>query len=150
MLLPILIYLHCSLERCFYLWKLFGHVELGWICHNFLHFHFYLFIYFCLLRATLAAYGSSQVNQTWSCWPTPQPQPWQIQAALATYATACGKRWIPNPLSEARDEPASSWILVRFVSAVPPQELLSPLLWSQHFSHWIVFFFFLMAVSEIN
>ena len=31
--------------------------------------------------------------------------------------------WVLNPLSEARIEPATSWFLVRFVSAVPSWEL---------------------------
>ena len=33
------------------------------------------------------------------------------------------QRWILNPLSEARDQPATSWFLVGFVSAAPRQEL---------------------------
>ena len=33
------------------------------------------------------------------------------------------QHWILNPLSEARGKPVSSWILVRFVSAEPQQEL---------------------------
>ena len=37
--------------------------------------------------------------------------------------------WIPNPLSEARDRTASSWILVRFVIAEPWQELLVLTIW---------------------
>ena len=42
--------------------------------------------------------------------------------SLATYTTElCLQRWIPNPLIEAKDgiEPASLWILVGFVPAVP-------------------------------
>ena len=31
--------------------------------------------------------------------------------------------WVLDPLSKARDQPVSSWILVRFVSAEPRQEL---------------------------
>ena len=32
---------------------------------------------------------------------------------------------IPNPLSKARDQTTSSWIPVRFIFAVPQQELLT-------------------------
>ena len=38
------------------------------------------------------------------------------------------QRQILNPLSEARDEPVSSWILVRFVSTESQQELVVCLL----------------------
>ena len=38
------------------------------------------------------------------------------------------QRRILNPLSEARDRTATSWFLVRFVSAAPRQELLAILL----------------------
>ena len=52
--------------------------------------------------------------------PTPQPQPCQILAMSATYTTAHS-----NPKSRPGIEPATSWILVRFVSAEPQGELLS-------------------------
>ena len=42
-----------------------------------------------------------------SLWPMPQPE----------------QCWILNPLSEARIEPANSWILVGFVFAAPRREL---------------------------
>ena len=38
------------------------------------------------------------------------------------------QHWILNPLSEARDQTASSWMLVRFVTAEPQQELPTNLL----------------------
>ena len=37
-------------------------------------------------------------------WPTPQPQPPEIQATFATYASPGNKYWILNPLSQARDQ----------------------------------------------
>ena len=49
----------------------------------------YLF-FFGLFRATLAACPRVGSNQNRSCWPTPQPQKCQIQAASATYTTAHG------------------------------------------------------------
>ena len=33
------------------------------------------------------------------------------------------QHWIPDPLSEARDQATSSWMLAGFVSAAPQQEL---------------------------
>ena len=33
------------------------------------------------------------------------------------------QRWILNPLSKARDEPATSWFLVGFISTALQQEL---------------------------
>ena len=42
-------------------------------------------------------------NQSHSCRPVPQPRQHWIWAASVTYAAACGKCWILNPLSEARD-----------------------------------------------
>ena len=57
---------------------------------------------------------------------------WELQLPASTTATATWalsslhhsspKHWILNPLSEARD-PASSWILVRFLTAEPQTEL---------------------------
>ena len=58
---------------------------------DFCGFLFLKKIFFCLLRATPVAHGSSQArgsNQSCSCRPTPQPQQRQIRAASATYTTA--------------------------------------------------------------
>ena len=38
------------------------------------------------------------------CGPTPQPQQQQIQAASVTYTTGSQQRWIPKPLTGARDQ----------------------------------------------
>ena len=61
---------------------------------------------------------------------------WKLHLLAYTTATATrdpshtcnlchssGQHWILNPLSEAGDWTASSWILVRFVNAEPQQEL---------------------------
>jgi len=50
--------------------------------------HFTLFL---LFRVTPMAYGGSQaggLNRSYSCWPTPQPQPHRIRATSVTYTTA--------------------------------------------------------------
>ena len=60
-----------------------------------------------------------------SCQPMPQSQQCQIWATSVTYTTVWQHR-IPNPLSEGRVEPGFLWMLVRFVSAVPRQELPTP------------------------
>jgi len=49
-----------------------------------------------------------EVEAELQLWPTPQPQ----------------QGGILNPLSKARVEPESSWILVRFVTGEPERELL--------------------------
>ena len=75
--------------------------------------NWHLFIYFCLLsffRAAPVAYGGSQ----------PRGLIGVVAAHLHYTSRQC---WILNPLSKARDWTATSWFLVRFVSAVPLQEL---------------------------
>ena len=52
------------------------------------------------------------------------PQPSQIQAASVTYTTAHSDTRSLTHWVGPEFEPASSWILVRFVSAEPPRELL--------------------------
>ena len=46
-------------------------------CYQRIQIHFFSFFFFCYLRVTPEAYGSSQAmgsNQSCSCQPTPQPQ----------------------------------------------------------------------------
>ena len=84
-------------------------------------------LWFCcvVFRAAPAAQGGSQARgrTDWccSCQPTPQPQQCGIQAASAIYTTAHGSRKnrILKPLSKARHQTASSWILVRLISLNP-------------------------------
>ena len=85
----------------------------------------YLFIFFLLFRVTHAPYGSFQANWSWSCQPTsqPQPQPRQLWAPSATYATAHGNAGCLTHWARPGIEPASSWILVGFFTAKPQQEL---------------------------
>ena len=78
------------------------------------------------------AYGGSQarsqigtVAANWSCCrrPTPQPQQRRIQAMSVTCATAHGNTQSSTHWVRPGIAPASSWILVRFVSTEPRQEL---------------------------
>ena len=88
----------------------------------------FLFIFF-LFRALPMACGSSQARgkiRNCSCQPTPQPQQHGIWAsASATYTTAYGNAGSPIRWARPGFEPASAWILVRFISAGPQQELPS-------------------------
>ena len=92
------------------------------------YYLFFVFIYlFLLFRAATMAYGDSQArgsNQSYSCWPLPQPQQCQIWATSATYTTAHSNaksltHWVKSGI-----KPATSWFLVRFVSFVPQWVLL--------------------------
>ena len=56
------------------------------------------------------AYGSSQARG-------------QIRGAAASLLHSSQQRQILNPLSEARIEHVSSWILVGFITSEPQQEL---------------------------
>ena len=83
------------------------------------HFNILLF---CLFRAEPKAYGgSSESNQSCSCWPTPQPQQHGIQATSVTYTTAHGNAGSLTHWVRPGIEPVSSWRLVRFVSVEPWQ-----------------------------
>ena len=69
------------------------------------------------------------VEWSCNCWPTPQSQQCQMWAVSATYTTAHGN---PGSLTHWRGpkiEPASSWVLVGFVTTEPQWEL------------WLLFFF---------
>ena len=63
-------------------------------------------------------------NQSCRCWPMPQPQQLRIWAVSVTYTTAHGNTRSLTHWSRPGIEPASSWMLVRFVSTEPRQELL--------------------------
>jgi len=57
------------------------------------------------------------------CWPTPQAQQSQIRATSETYTTAQGNAGSLTHWARPGIEPASSWILVRFISPVSWWEL---------------------------
>ena len=63
-------------------------------------------------------------NQSCSCWPMPQPQQRQIRAMSVTYPIAHGIARSLTHWARPWMVPASSWILVRFVSTEPQWELL--------------------------
>ena len=91
------------------------------------------FVLFCFLELHPWQCGSSQVrgsNQNYSCRPIPQPQQLGIQASSVTYTTAHGNARSPTHWARSGIEPASSWILVGFISIVPQQEFpqMSPTL----------------------
>ena len=72
------------------------------------------------------------VNQSCSCWPTPQPQQRQIWAMSATYyTTAHGNAGSLTHWLRPGIEPATSWFLVRFVSDAPQQELQNSFILTQ-------------------
>ena len=67
---------------------------------------------FLLFRAAPVAYGHSQArgrNQSYSCWPIPQPQQhgiWAMSVSM-TYTTAHGNAGSPTHLKRLGIEPAS-------------------------------------------
>ena len=61
--------------------------------------------------------------QSYSCWPTPQPQQRRIRGLSATYTIAHGNAGSLTNWWRPKVEPASSWMLVRFVSTEPQWEL---------------------------
>ena len=76
--------------------------------HDFSFFLFLFFLSFCW--AALAVYGGSQARG-------------QIGAVTASLNHSHSNTRSPTHWSRPGIKPASSWILVRFVSAEPPQEL---------------------------
>ena len=63
-------------------------------------------------------------NQSSSCWPMPVIAR-RDQGHVCDLHHSSRQRWILNPLIEAKDQTwGYSWILVRFISAEPRQELL--------------------------
>ena len=88
-------------------------------------------LFFGLFGAAPTAYGGSQergLNRNCCRRPTPQPQPRRIRAVSATCSTACSNARSWTRWARPRFEPASSWILVGFITAEPQQELLTLLL----------------------
>ena len=66
---------------------------------------FFLFVFFFCSGPNLwhTEVPRLRVNQSYSCWPMPQPQPPWIQAASVTYAAAHGNTRSLTQLMEARD-----------------------------------------------
>ena len=83
------------------------------LVHSFLFFSFlfFSFLFFSFLffsfqghRCSIWKFPGWGSNWSHSCWPTPQPQQCQIQAASVAYATAQGNTGSFNPLSKARNQ----------------------------------------------
>ena len=92
---------------------------------------FFFFLFF--LRAEPEAYGSSQarqLNQSYSCWPTPQPQQLRIQALSATYTAGHSSAGFLTHRGRPAFNPKSSWILVRFITTEPQWKLLGILFYN--------------------
>ena len=65
------------------------------------------------------------VKSSYSCQPTPQPQPQhhRIRTAFGTYTTAHSNTRSLTHRARPGIEPATSWLLVGSVSAAPQREL---------------------------
>ena len=92
-------------------------------------FVIYLFIYFLSLHMEVP--GGS--NQSCSRQPTPEPQQHGIRAESAIYTTAHSNARSLTHWARPEIEPASSWMLVGFVTNEPQWEL--PVL-SHSFKWW--------------
>lgn len=96
-----------------------------------------LFIYFFVflgLHSRHMEVPRLRSNHSYSCWPIPQPKQWGIWAVSVTYTTSHSNAWSLTHWTRPEIEPTSPWILVRFVTAEPPPELLNqlfePALWN--------------------
>ena len=92
----------------------------------FLGFSFFFFSW--LFRAASMAYGGSQARGLIRATTAGLPQQCQIQAASVTYTTAHSSTGSLTHWARAGMGPATSWFLVRFVSAMP--------WWELHVSHY--------------
>ena len=92
------------------------------------HFHMYIFFFFLGPHLQHMEVPRLGVNRSCSCRPTPQPQQHGIWAMSATYTTAHSNTGSLTHWARPGIEPTTSWLLARFVSAVPQGELLHILL----------------------
>ena len=83
-----------------------------------------IFVSFQGCTHTIWRFPGQGSNQSCSSQPTPQPQQCWIRAASATYTTAYDNAGSLTHCLRPGIKPASSWILVRFVSTEPRWELL--------------------------
>ena len=105
------------------------------ICDQYEGISLFFFCLFVCFRGSPWAYRSSPSsqargsNRSYSCRPELQLPAYATATAMRDPSCICnlhhssGQCQILNPLSEARVEPTSSWILVRFVTTEPGQEL---------------------------
>ena len=82
---------------------------------------FFFFFGFCFLLFLLGLCSQHmevpRSNWSYSCWPKPQPRQCAIQASSSTSTRAHGNARSLTHWVRPGIEPASSWILVRFMSA---------------------------------
>ena len=86
---------------------------------NFVLFFFlFLFGAFCFfwLYLQYTEVPRLKSNRSCSCWLMPQPQQCWVQTASLTYTTAQGNARSLTYQARPGIEPASSWILVRFIN----------------------------------
>ena len=101
-------------------WLQGTHRKLAYVC-------MYVCMYVCIFQlctCSLWKFPSLGLNRNYSGRPTLQPQPSQIWAASATYTTAHSNTGSLTHWVRPWIEPASSWILVGFVTAEPQRKLL--------------------------
>ena len=103
-----------------------------------------LFVCFVVVVVGLFRKDIWKLRSNWSCicWPMPQPQPRGIWAVSATYTTALGNARSLAHWPRPGIEPASSWILVGFITTEPQQEL-----WGV-FIYLFTFYFCLFGISS--
>ena len=111
----------------FYLYILFGEISVQVFC---LFFNELLIVSWVMpsmlyLKSRHHMYGYAFHVVFKSChhWSTPQPQPYQIWAVSVTHTTSQGNAGSLNHRAKLGIEPASSWMLVRFVSTESQWEL---------------------------
>ena len=79
---------------------------------------------FLLFRAEPTTYGSSQARGRTGATAAPLHHSHNVGSELTLWPTLqLTECWILDPLIEARDRTASSWILIRFVSPEPWREV---------------------------
>ena len=101
----------------------------------------FIFICFLGLQVQHMEISGLRSNLSCSCRPPPQPQQRQIRAASATFTTAHGNARSLTHWTRTGMEPASSWTLVRFVTAEPLELQWSGILFANILPPWIVYFF---------
>ena len=82
---------------------------------------FKFFFYGC--TCCIWKFPAQRLNQSCSCWPIPQWQQSRIRVARVTCTTAHGNARSFTYWARPAIKPASSWILVEFVSPEPQWEL---------------------------
>ena len=93
-------------------------------CLSFFFFFFLSLSFFLGPHPQLMKIPRLGSNWSWSCQPIPQMQQCQIRGESETYIEAHSNARSLTHWAEPGVEPASSWILVKFVTTEPQYELL--------------------------